>query len=112
METPKMNSFRKDNSSELLEESLIIKSKKIDEPKRSELKFPKEKGELIDPECKEYVFNSKKLFIFRNPYFVNVKTLPNGLSLLKDISDFGKKVIEDNLNLITHFEHFDKSTLC
>jgi hypothetical protein len=109
METPKMNSFRKDNSSEFLEESLIIKSKKIDEPKRSEIKFPKEKGELIDPDCKEYVFNSKKLFIFRNPYFMNVKTLPNGLSLLKDISDFGKKVIEDNLNLITHFEHFDKS---
>jgi hypothetical protein len=112
IETPKTNSFRKEaSSSQNFEESLIIQSQKISHGKEEELKIRRQVVDSLNPEFKDYVFNSQKLHIFRDPKFKEEKDLTQGLCFLKDISDFAKKVIEDNLNLINHFEHFDKSNL-
>lgn len=99
METPKASSTRKDASSGDVDESLIIRSQKMDDFSQIHL----------DSRLKDYVFDSQGLQVFRDPRMSQAKHLPQGLCFLKDISDFTKKVIEDNLNLINHFEHYDKS---
>lgn len=111
METPKTSSFKKEPMHQKFEESLVIESKQIGPADKGRPELAEDRGQFLDPGCAEYVFNSKKLFVFRNAHFKAAEALPHGLSLLRDISDFGKKVIEDNLNLVSHFEHFEKSGL-